>query len=458
MIGFMYSPASGKFLVWVLRTHVLDLCFATDYKRSREGMSVRNKLFLLVVLAVVVLGGLAIAWWYQEDRPTRVQGTNEYVLLLGLDSWGEIHRSDTIFVAKLEEQAIKVLSVPRDLEVKFPTGELAKINAAYAQGGVELTRQMVSQILGVPIHWYAVVEYEAFTQLVDAIGGVTVHVERPMRYDDKQQSLHINLAAGTQTLTGTQALDFWRYRDEATGEDLGRIRRQQEFVKALAEKLAQMQGASSAKKLAESVLPHIQSNLAAVDAYRLVERIQRLKPEDLKLAILPGEPVTIDKVSYFRAEPVETAALVSEFFQGREVLTNRDVKVIVLNGHPNEAKRQGLAKRVGDLLKAQGFQVLAYWNAGDTFDYSQSYLINLSSDEKKAQRLNKALKSSLPALTTDEFSQASQERFGEDRLAMIQKVLTATAVPPDNRSVELNEADLVLILGDGFSLVGGESN
>jgi hypothetical protein len=302
------------------------------------------------------------------------------------------------------------------------------------------------------------VQYEAFTQIVDAVGGVTVQIEKPMRYDDKQQNLHINLAAGTQTLNGQQALDFWRYRDKETGEDLGRIRRQQEFVKALSEKLAQIPGASQAKQLVESVLPHIQTNLAAVDVYRLVERFQRLKPGNLKLAILPGEPVTIDKVSYFRAEPVETAALVSEFFHGREVLTNRDVKVIVLNGHPDEAKRQGLAKRVGDLLRAQGFQVVAYWNAGDTFDYPESYLIHLSGETEKEKRLSRALKVSLRSLTPEEFTQVTQERFGEDRLSVIQKVLATTAVPPDNRSVGLNEADLVIILGAGFSLAGGESN
>ncbi|OGF55835.1 MAG: hypothetical protein A2Z21_00520 [Candidatus Fraserbacteria bacterium RBG_16_55_9] len=423
---------------------------------GREGMSVRNKLFLLVILAVFVLGGLAVAWWYQEGGPVRGKGANEYVLILGLDNFGESQRTDTILVAKLANQQIKLLSVPRDLQIKFSNGELGKINAAYGRGHVELTRQIVSDLLGIPIYWYAVVNYQGFTQFIDAIGGVTVNVEKPLRYDDDKQSLHINLAQGTQTLNGSQALDFWRYRDSATGEDLGRIRRQQGFIQALSQKLAQVQ-ATQVKKLVETTLPNIQTNMAAVDAYRLVDRLQKLRPEDLQVATLPGQVAPIDGVSYFRAEPVETAALVSEFFQGREVLTNRDVRVIVLNGYPDEVKRQGLAKKVSDLLKAQGFQVVAYWNA-DTFDYPQSYLINVSGAKDKTQRLATALKVPLTAVTSAEFTAATQQRFGEDRLPMIQKMLTTTAVPPDNRSVELSEADLVLILGDGFSIAGGESN
>lgn len=418
-------------------------------------MSVRNKLFLLVITAVFVLGGLAIAWWYQEGGPVRVKGANEYVLLLGLDNFGEIQRTDTILVAKLEDQQIKLLSIPRDLQIKFSNGEFGKINAAYGRGHVELTRQIVSDLLGIPIYWYAVVNYQGFTQFVDAIGGVTINIEKPLRYNDDKQNLHINLAQGTQTLSGAQALDFWRYRDSATGEDLGRIRRQQEFIKALSQKLTQVQ-ATQVKNLVERTLPNLKTNMAAVDVYRLVDRLQKLRPENLQAATLPGQPVLIDEVSYFRAEPVETAALVSEFFQGREVLTNKDIKVIVLNGHPDEVKRQGLAKRVSDLLKAQGFQVVAYWNA-DTFDYPQSYLINMSGDKDKAQRLTTALKAPLAAMTSQEFTAAAQQRFGEDRLSMIQKVLTTTAVPPDNRSVELNEADLVLILGTGF-IAGGEAN
>ncbi len=413
----------------------------------------RSKLFLFVILAVLVLGGWAIAWWYQDGARMRVPGADEYVLILGLDEVGEGRRSDTILIAKLEEGAVKVLFIPRDLQVKFPDGQLRKINAAYGQGGVELARRMVSELLGLPIYRYAVVNYQGFRQLIDALGGVMVNLERPLRYSDTKQNLNINLAAGTQTLMGAQALDFWRYRDDVTG-DLGRIGRQREFLRALAQKLTQVRDPAQIKQLVETTLKNVQTNLAAVDLYRVVDRLKSLKPEALKTAVLPGQTVAIDGISYFRAEPVETAALVEEFFHGREVLTNRDVRVIVLNGYPDEVKRQGLARRASERLSAQGFQIVAYWNA-DTFDYPQSFLINMSGDAGKAQRLANALKGPAQIMTPEEFVAWTQERFKEDRLSMIKTLLRTTAIPPDNRGIELNEADVVLILGDGFS-TGGE--
>jgi len=423
-----------------------------------RGIKVRNRFLLLVVFAASILGGLTIYWWYQEDGGGSILDAEEYVLILGLDEFGESRRSDTIMVAKLEQDGVKLLSIPRDLKVEFPSGEFHKINAAYSQGGPELARRLVSELLGITIDWHIVVDYRGFIDLIDAIGGVTVTIEKPMRYTDEKQGLYIDLPQGTQTLDGAQALDFLRYRDPETGEDLGRIRRHQEFIRALAEKLATLRGTPKIKTLVETALRYVRTNMTAIDAYQLVERLQMLGPQDLEMAILPGRVELSGGVSYFIADPVETAALVAELFYGREVLTNRDVRVIVLNGHPDEAIRPGLAKRVFTMLEEQNFQAIAFWNAnfdeqlGEyTFDYPQSYMINLSGDENKAERLLNALKGiPIRVLTPEEFSALTQERFGEDRLAKIRKMLLTTAVEPHKRGVELNEADLLLILGGNF--------
>lgn len=420
-------------------------------------MNVRNKLFLTVVAAVLLLGGLTIYWWYQEEKDVRPLGPSEeaYVLIMGLDNFGENERSDTIMVAKLEETGIKLLSIPRDLRVTFPDGSTHKINAAYARG-IEFTLRLVSDLLGVPLHWYVVVDYRGFVKLIDAVGGVTVMIDEPMRYEDAKQNLVIDLPAGTQTLTGEEALDYWRYRDAATGEDLGRIRRQQAFLRALAERLAQDPSASRIQALVETAWENVRTNIAFVDAYRLAQRYRTLAPDGLQARVLPGRPELIQegemRVSYFIHDRVETAALVEEFFKGREVLTNRDVKMIVLNGHPDENVRPGLARQVSALLDDQGFQIVAYWNA-DAFDYPQSYLVNVSGNEAKAQRVANTFKEiPLSVVSPEAFSQLTRERFGSDRLQEIRKLLLTTAVEPEKRGVELTEADLVLILGGGFTL------
>jgi len=413
---------------------------------------VRNKLFVAIILGVFVLAALTIYWWYNEDQGTRALGTaEEYVLLLGLDERGEGQRTDTILVAKLEEDGVKLLSIPRDLRVKLPDGAFHKINAAYGRGGAEFTRAALSDVLGVEIPWHVVVDYQGFIAFVDAVGGVTFTIEEPMRYEDTKQDLVIDLPAGTQTLDGQRALDYWRYRDAATREDLGRIRRQQAFLRAFAEKLAEIQGASQIKALVETAYQSIRTNLALVDVYTLVERLQRLSPEDLQFAVLTGRVERIDDSSYFLADPVETAALVEEFFLGREVLTNRDVRVIVLNGHPDEEMRPGLARQVSDSLRDQGFQIVALWNA-DAFDYPQSLLIDLAGDERKTRRLTSTIKSPLLVVSAEGFSAWTTEQFGEDRLPAIRELLQTTAVPPEDRGVGLNEADLLLILGGDYAL------
>jgi LCP family protein required for cell wall assembly len=413
---------------------------------------VRNKLFAVIILGVFVLATLTIYWWYNEDQGVRALGTGEeYVLLLGLDETGEIGLTDTIFVAKLEADGVKLLSIPRDLRVKFPDGTFHKINAAYSRGGPELARRIVSELLGIEIPWHVVVDYQGFVAFIDAVGGITLTIEKPMLYEDTKQDLVIDLPAGTRTLSGQEALDYWRYRDAATREDLGRIRRHELFLKALAEKLAEIDGASQVKALVETTYQYVRTNLALMDVYKLVDRLQRLGPEDLQFATIPGRAETIEEVSFFLADPVETAALVEEFFLGREVLTNRDVRVIVLNGHPDEEVRPGLARKVSDRLSDQGFQIVALWNA-NAFDYPQTVLVDLSGDEAKTRRLTSTIKSPLLVVSPEEFSAWTVEQFGEDRLPVLSELLQTTAVPPEDRGVGLNEADLLLILGGDYAL------
>jgi len=409
----------------------------------------RSRLSLAVVVAVFVLGALSVYWYYQEGEPSRaVQLTDEYILVLGLDEFEGQRRTDTILLVRLEEDAVKVLSIPRDLRVKYEDGSVHKLNAAYQDGGPELSRRLVSGLLGVEIPWHVVVDFQGFITLIDAIGGLPITLEEPIRYEDTKQNLVIDLPAGFQVLTGEQALLYWRYRGEES--DLSRIRRQQGFLKALAQRLSELDlSPSEIKTLIKTAFRSVQTNLSLRDALRLGEHLRTLGPEALHTAVLPGYAKVIDDTSYFLMDPVEAAALVQEFFYEQEVTTNRDVRVIVLNGHPDEIKRMRLASRVSDHLEAQGFQIVAYWNA-DALDYPNSYLIDVSGDEEKVQRLVRSLKAPFRIVTPEEFARQTLEAFGEDRLAKIRQILADTAVPPKDRGVELTEADVVLILGGDF--------
>ena len=103
----------------------------------------------------------------------------------------------------------------------------AKLNAAYAWGGPDLATRTVSDLLGLPVAHYVKVNLAGFRRLVDLIGGVPMYIEAPMRYVDPDDNLVIDLQPGHQVLDGDRAEQYVRFRSDAAGDDLSRIRRQQ---------------------------------------------------------------------------------------------------------------------------------------------------------------------------------------------------------------------------------------
>lgn len=178
---------------------------------------------------------------FQEDSIT--------VLLLGLDenrapggrviSTREGTRSDSILLAKVDfhRKEITAISIPRDLMVSAQGYRVQRINGFHAIGGKSLTKAVVENLLGIHIDRVIVVNYDAFAQMVDTVGGVEVEIERRMRYRDRRGDLDINFSPGVQTLNGQLALDYVRYRSD--GSDFNRMARQQGFMVAFRDALEQ---------------------------------------------------------------------------------------------------------------------------------------------------------------------------------------------------------------------------
>ena len=153
------------------------------------------------------------------------------VLVLGVDERPESEedgsRTDTIMLVRVmpESGDVKLLSVPRDLLVEVAPGQEDRINAAYNFGGIEQTITAFEEYSGVPVDHYAIVDFEGFKDVINAMGGVEVDVEDeiPPKY---------KIEDGLQNLNGQQALFYARYRG-TPGGDLDRIRHQQQLVAAL---------------------------------------------------------------------------------------------------------------------------------------------------------------------------------------------------------------------------------
>ena len=152
----------------------------------------------------------------------------------GQDMWTGT-RTDTIILANIDpkSKSINAISIPRDSKV-FLAGNkgINKINSAHALGGVELTQKTIEKTLGIKVHKYVLVHEDIVKELVDALGGVKIYIEKPMHYRDKTAHLTINFNKGMQKLDGQKAVEYLRFRHDQLG-DIGRTQRQQWFIRGL---------------------------------------------------------------------------------------------------------------------------------------------------------------------------------------------------------------------------------
>ncbi|MCW6008911.1 LCP family protein [Micromonospora sp. CPCC 205371] len=251
-------------------TQVLEPPGGTPPAKPRKRRARRIVLITLLVLAVLAGGGaLAGALYYRSvegsiervdafqdvpeaARPEKVVQNAKNMLILGSDTRDPEStggsRSDTIIVAHLpkDRSSAQLISIPRDTWVFVPKskdgkhgGRDAKINAAYAWGGIPLMVQTVEKYTGVRIDNVAIVDFAGFQEIVDALGGVEIDVEQEFT------STHSLLPggkrefqAGLQTMDGAMALDYARERYAFADGDFARIRHQQQVIKAILDKAA----------------------------------------------------------------------------------------------------------------------------------------------------------------------------------------------------------------------------
>ena len=151
------------------------------------------------------------------------------ILLAGtVDSWN----TDTMMLCSVDVKAgtVKLVSVNRDTQVDAPI-DIPKINAMYGWKGPETMCQKVSEVTGIPINDYVVINMNSFIKVIDLIGGVDYNVPFDMVHRDIDEKFDINLPAGYQNLNGKEALQFVRYRSTSEN-DFGRVNRQKEFLVA----------------------------------------------------------------------------------------------------------------------------------------------------------------------------------------------------------------------------------
>lgn len=203
-------------------------------------------------------------------------------------------RADTILLAHIDpiNPRINMVSIPRDTLVNIPGYGERKINSANAHGGIPLMKETVSQLTKQKIDYYITVKPTAITKMVDQLGGISLYVEKDMRYVDRAQGLDIDLKKGWQKLSGEQANDYIRYRHDYQG-DIGRVSRQQIFLKSFREALTKPTNIFKAPLAIHFALQEIKTNLPPAVSIRLLNMTRMLSVNDINTTTLSGEVANI---------------------------------------------------------------------------------------------------------------------------------------------------------------------
>ena len=271
--------------------------------------------YILILVVVFILSGMVGAFFanalvdnkpdYNEDdkKGMLVAKDKATVMIMGVDERADdVGRSDTLMIATLDsdKNQAALLSVPRDTRVKIKGHGFDKINAAYAYGGRKLTQETIESLLNTHIDHYIKINVHGFTKIIDALGGIDIDVEKRMYYEDPWDDdggLYIDLQPGMQHMDGKTAITYVRYRDEEG--DIGRIKRQQNFMKAVMDKLVSPTIITKLPAIVSAVSDSVETDMSVSEILSFLGTLQDAKDNGLKSEMLPGKPVYIEGISYW---------------------------------------------------------------------------------------------------------------------------------------------------------------
>ena len=293
----------------------------TERSRAAAPEKKRHPLraLLLIVLALLIAGTAALFVLARQPVAENVSGSRKSgcstILIAGTDRDG--YRTDTMMLLSIDRSrgTIGLVSIPRDTLV-YCEYSVPKINSAYgwaggSEDGMAELMQRVQEIIGFAPDGYVLIDLEGFEALVDHMGGVEFNVPMDMQYSDPSQGLEIDLRAGTQKLSGAQALQLVRYRSGYAQADLDRVTVQRAFVKAALSqwltpgKLPRLPAAL--KVLSE----YTQSSLSSRNYLWLAEAAAFCDMENISTRTLPGTASYISGGSYYVLDPAGVAETVN---------------------------------------------------------------------------------------------------------------------------------------------------
>lgn len=329
-----------------------------------------------------------------ENRPRGGNGMN--MLLVGTDGRDKItkaekkkyrlggapcHCTDTIMIVHISEDRDRasVVSLPRDSYAQMPAhtdrnsgdkhkAHPVKMNAAYAEGGPNLTVRTVENMTKVKIDHYMEVDFTSFMKTVDVLGGVEICTATPL----KDTYTGLNLPVGTHKLNGGAALQYVRTRHVDGSSDLGRMQRQQRFLAALISKATSsgvLLNPLKFRDVSRTLLGSVRADkgFGTNEMLSLGRAMRGFSPSSSEFTTVPllSKGVNVPGIgSTLKWDPKKSTKLFKALRDDRPLAAHHKRKPAVVEVSPqqirvqvdNAAGTQGLGKRVDTALRSTGFR------------------------------------------------------------------------------------------------------
>jgi len=312
--------------------------------RRRRRIKAFRLIFALVVLCLIGVAILFVGYGiynagnrvynefkemyqgYTDRRTARMGATDPKfdgytnILILGIDD-SELQQADTILVLSFSNDTGKsrIISIPRDTWITM-RGNSSRIGAIYGWGGANRMVKEVSRLLGISIHQYIIIDMATFAELIDTLGGLDIYVEENMDYDDEKAGLSIHIGQGYQHLSGEEVQKYLRYRGEKLG-DVGRVQRQQKFIKALYAKVLQLDTIPKLPAIADIFRNRMETSAEIFDSAHLANVLRRMSSEPPTTLMLPGSE-NLDGA--WIPNVVEIEARISELFPLQDIVQHSE--------------------------------------------------------------------------------------------------------------------------------------
>lgn len=319
-----------------------------------------GRMFLLLVLLVLLAAGVYIGYllWETKDalgdistndnnngqvtvipKEQSVRQKPTAIMLFGLDSRPKIGslNTDVMMIAALNPntKSAVVVSIPRDTRIDVDGYKVHKANYYYA-GFYNTARKegmdgqaadldarnemkiLFGQLFGIPIDYTAKINFQGFSDVVNALGGIEVNVDQDMKYVDNADGTVIDLKKGFQPLDGDQALDFVRYRKSNNGatresSDFERNTRQTEVIGAITDKLKSLEGISKLGGVIDAVGNNLSMDMPAKEIEYLMRTYFGIARSDIQFIALEGNwrspYVYLDEAKFAEAKAALQAKL-----------------------------------------------------------------------------------------------------------------------------------------------------